>query len=320
MKQFQIMRIGVVVAVWLGAATLAHGLTFGLVGKSRDDPNFVRAWQGCALEAKKSGDECLHFGGLGAADPRFQKQAIEEALRTHRLDGLAISVTASDVVAQAFQGSKVPVVTFDSSFNAPYAHLSRAYVGTDNLAFGHDLANAAKRLRPQGGTVCLMTAANDLNLAQRVLGVRQGLAANRQLPAGQRLTGEGGWTELARCPWNSADQTDRAMTELAITLKHLKPDVFISVGHWPVVDVAAYRQAVAPYQADLVAKHPVMVVGVGHIAPDYAALLQDKLVHAYVSIDFEEIGRKSYTLMRALASGKPVVPLNFTVNLIRVEK
>lgn len=240
------MRIGAVVTAWLCGASLAHGLTFGLVGKSLDDPNFVRAWQGCVLEAKNSGDKCLYFGGPGAADPRFQRQAIEAALRTHRLDGLAISVTASDVVAQALQGSKVPVVTFDSPFNEHHAPLSRAYVGADNLAFGHDLASAAKRLRPQGGTVCLMSAANDLNLAQRVQGVRQGLAGASTLPNGQRLTGQGGWTELPRCPWNSADQIDRTMTELAITLKHLKPDVFISVGHWPVVDVAAYRQAVAP--------------------------------------------------------------------------
>lgn len=295
----------VVFSLLVGVATAAE---FALVAKSVDDRNFVAAWRGCAEEALRFGDVCLLVGGSGATDPRFQALAIDEALKAGRFAGLAISVTASALVAKAVQLAKVPIITFDSPFDAKDEHLSLAYVGIDNLAFGRDLAAIANRLRPQGGSLCLMTSANDKNLALRVWGVRQSLSGNRQIPDGQRLNGEGGWTELKRCPWNSADQLERAERELAVTLKDLKPDVFIAVGHWPVVDTTRYRAAVAPYREDLVSKARLMIVATGKISAEQLALLDERLVHGYVSIDFEQIGRHCYRLMRAAVDGKPLAP------------
>ena len=58
--------------------------------------------------------------------------------------------------------------TFDSPFAAREAPLSQAYIGTDNVAFGRDLASIAINFRPQDRSLRLMSAANDGNLAQRV--------------------------------------------------------------------------------------------------------------------------------------------------------
>ena len=306
-----------IVLALVNSSTLAEGLTFGMVAKSIDDGNFIAAWRACDTEAKRFGDEVVLVGGKGAADPRLQLQAIESALKANRLAALAISVTNSELIAKTVETAGVPIVTFDSPFSAKYEHLSLAYIGADNVKFGHDLAKIAKRLRPQGGTVCLMTA-YDPNLAQRVQGVRQELSGNSQFPEGQRLNGEGGWTEIARSPWNSSDSVERTMKELTVTLKHLKPDVFISVGHWPVVDPAAYRKTIEPFRQELIDKERMMIVAIGAIGPEQAALMDEKLVHGYVSLTYNEIGKLCYTFMRAAAEGKPIPPVTYTDNTIRI--
>jgi len=103
------------------------------------------------------------------------------------------------------------------------------------------------------------------------------------------------------------------MLALAITLKELKPDVFISVGYWPVVAPAAYRQTVAPFGDELVNSHRVMIVA------EQLALLDEKLVHGYVSINFEQIDRIAYRLMRAAAGGRPVPALTYDPSKIGLE-
>jgi len=304
----------------LSTATQAGGQTFGLAGKRLDDPNFVAAWRGCAEAAREAGDECIHIGAPGAASSRNQAQAISEALQSKSLAAIAISVTSSPMIARAVQTAGMPIITFDSPFSETDTGLSQAYVGTDNEDFGRELARAAKRLHPQGGTLCIMTADRDRNLAQRVHGVRSELSGLGSLPEGQRLNGEGGWTELARCPWNSADDVARTMNELSITLNHLKPDVFISVGHWPIIDAAAYRKVVAPSRAALEARRPLMIVAVGKIMPEFVALMNEQLVHGYVSIDFERIGRACYRLMRSAVDHVPVPAVTYDPPVVRMAR
>jgi ribose transport system substrate-binding protein len=306
--------------VLAGGSSLARALTVGVVAKSVDDANFVDAWRGCDREAKKSGDSCVLLGGRGKADPRFQSQAIEAALKSSRFDALAISVTASEIVAKALQSSKIPVVSFDSPFAAAEQRLSRAYIGADNVGMGRDLAREAMTLRPRGGTLCLMSAAHDPNLAQRIQGVRQQLSGNEQHPEGQRLNGENGWTELRRCPWNAGDNLERSRDELAITLRHLKPDVFLSVGHWPVVDSAAYRETVEPYREDLVSKRRIIIVCTGALRDELKSLLSDGLVHGYVVVNFDEIGRLTYLRTRELMDGKRVEAITYSANITLIGK
>ena len=297
----------------------AKGRVFGLVGKSLDDGNFIEAWRGCDEEAKSSKDNCILLGGKGPADPRFQSAAIDEALKTNRFAAFAVSVTDSGTIAKTLQSAKVPIITFDSPFISKDEHLSRAYVGVNNEEFGRDLARVAKRLRPQGGSICLMTDANDPNLALRVRGVRKELSLNNHFPDDLRLNGEGKWTESKRCPWNSGDKIERSMDEITVTLKNIKPDVFLSVGHWPVVNPKSYRLVTGPFREDLIKKKRIMIVGVGKITPEYAALMDEKLVHGYVSINFKEIGKKSFKLMKAAVEGKAIPPLVYTANMIKIK-
>jgi len=304
----------------VGKAALAGGLTFALVVKNVEDVNFIDAWRGCSAEAKRHGDSCLLIGGPEGSAPHFQANAIKEALKTNRFKAMAVSVSSSEMVADAVKSAQIPIITFDSPFAPREQHLSRAYIGTDNVEMGRELARLAKRFRPRGGSIMLMTAAHDPNHAERVQGVRQELSGDARWPEGSQLNGENGWSELPRSPWNSGDRAERAADELNTTLKHLRPDVFISVGHWPVLDTQAYRRIVGPFTEDLVTQKRIVLAAVGRVSQDTHDLLKESLVHGFVCIDFYAMGKVCYRKMKLAAEGQPIPPVINLPNVICTAK
>lgn len=311
---------GVIICVMIfNRPAWPDGQTFGLLSKSMDDENFIDTAEGCQDVASLNGDTCIHLGGRGPAGPRPQVLALKEAVQTNLFSAFAISVVMSDLLAQTVRESvKVPVMTFDSPFADKDDSVSLAYVGTDNLAFGRDLAKIVKRFRPQGGSVFLMGAIHDPNLARRIWGVRLELSGQEAFPENQRLSGEGGWYEFKRSPWNSGDKSERAVDQVCIMMDRMKPDVFISVGHWPIVDPNAYQKAIKPYYDDIITKKRIMVFGVGKVPPEFQAMVDEGLIHGLVSINFFEIGRKTYGIMRDLVDGKQVPKETYISNTLIV--
>lgn len=301
------------------APAWAQSQIFALAGKSTGDPNFIRAWQGCAEEAQLQGDRCLHLGAPGAAQARQQDAAILVALKKP-LAGLAVSVTHSALLAEGAlkqaAAQRVPVITFDSDLEPAHRALRLGYVGPDNLAFGRQLGLAARASHPRGGLVCILTDAKDPNLQQRLWGVRQALSQQADVPAGERLQGQGGWTEPARCPWQSGDNTPRAVKQVSLSLQDMQADVVISVGHWPVMDVPLFRAAIEPLKAGMAERGQAILVAVGQ--PDEAQLnlLRDGLVQAYASIDFMTMGREAYRQMKRLAQGSAIAPATATPTVL----
>lgn len=297
------LMLGIVLVSFIVPAASADERLFGMIAKSTDDPNFVDAWRGCQSEAERHGDRCDLLGATGEAQPRRQAQAVRRAVGSHQYDALAISVTSSSVIRQALDNPSVPVITFDSPFDDANAHAQRVYVGIDNEAFGVALGRIAMKLRPQGGSVCLMSAAHDTNLADRMLGVRRALSGDDDFPQGRRLNGQGGWREPARCPFMTGDSIPRTMTEINLIMGNMRPDALISVGHWPVVNPVAYRQTVEPYRPRIEKDEHLVIVGIGKPTPEIHALMDDRLLHGFVSIDFQNMGRASYAVMRQLVEG-----------------
>lgn len=158
---------------------------------------------------------------------------------------------------------------------------------------------------------------HDPNLAQRISGVRGELAGTEAFVSHERLSGQNGWWEFPRSPWYSGDQTGRAIEQVSLMLETDKPDVFISVGHWPVLKPGAYRNAMAPFAPDLASDRHIMICGVGKITPEIEGLLSDRLVHGLISINFFEIGVKVYQTLHALSRGRQVPARIYTPNLIR---
>jgi len=303
----------------LPIATYSEGLRFGIVGKSTTDGNFIDTWKGCNEVALLSGDECFLLGHFGSADARQQLSAINHALNNKPLDAIALSVTNSNYLAQGLADLDIPLITFDSPFAEADNHLSKAYIGIDNVEFGRQLAALVKKLKPNGGRVCIFSTLHDTNIAQRVWGVRQVLSGYDQLPRDSRLQGQTAWTESDRCPLNTADNIPRALNQLQATLQADLADIYIAVGWWPIVDSQAYRQTIANYQQKFRNHEVIMVAGVGKAEAEYDELLKQHLLHGYVSINFPEIGRLSAKVMADLAQGKTLSDNTiFVANIVRI--
>lgn len=317
---FLIFRIVLVLFITLqvGSVSSDGGLRFGLVAKSLDDQNFVDAGLGCAEEARKHGDQCLLFGPRGSSNPRDQVEVIKRVLREQSLDAVAISVTKSDLLADVLRAQSLPIIAFDSPFDPAHTHLSRTYVGTDNLEYGRELARVVKRFRPQGGTICLMSAMHDVNLGRRVLGVRRELSNDSNFPDGMRLSGEGGWFEADRCPWNASDNIDRSLTQLEVTFRVIKPDVFVSVGSWPFRDSVRYRKMIEPFLEDIITQRRLVITAGGPLLLTHTGLMNQKLIHAFVINNFPEVGRESYRYMKAALEGEMLPPTVYVPTLVWV--
>lgn len=287
----------------------AESLRFALVAKTLDNPLFVQASEGCATAARAEGDTCMPLGSRGPLHFRRQNEVLEQALDSG-LDGLAVSVSNSQWLSDhALQHlGSTPLITFDSDLAPMHRHLSRAYIGVDNLALGRDLGSLAQRLRPQGGTLCILSGwPEEANLDERIAGIRQQLAGVRA-PI-DRLHGKNGWSEPERCPLYNADTFQTALTQLDTLLETGQIDVIISVGSWLVRQPEEFRQQLAPRLAKLkrMGRRPdLIIVTVGDPSADLQAMLEEGLVQAYVSTPTFELGRQSYRLMKRLAEGKPV--------------
>ncbi|MAR89605.1 MAG: substrate-binding domain-containing protein [Pseudomonadota bacterium] len=275
-------------------ATKEQG-SIALLAKSVSDLNFVAAWRGCQEYASRRQYQCLLLGPEGSASPRAQLQALDAAVTTHDIDALAVSVTHSALLAHRLKSLSVPVFTFDSPLSAPYQGLSLAYVGMDNRQMGRELGYLARQLHPKGGTLCLMSAENDTNLNLRMAGVREVL--NR------------GWTELARCPWDSGDSVNRALRQLQTTLTQLQPDVFIAVGHWPVLEPHRLQAMLTALETNGASHHTSLLFATGHLSEAQLSLLNEGLVDGYVAVDFYQIGRAVAQQMIAYLAGEnPAAP------------
>lgn len=319
MKKKIFFAVIVIFALLLDAANGLYARDYALVSKSLDDDNFKDTVTGCNAVAQLNGDRCFLIGAGGAADARGQVLAFKKAARAGNFSGFAVSVVKSDALAKVVrQEIDVPVISFDSPFSSKDSDVSKGYVGIDNIAFGRDLARAAKQLRPGGGTIFLMGDLHDVNLALRIAGVRRELSGLDDFSAEKRLGGENGWYEFKRSPWISGDDADRAIAQISLMLKNIKPDVFISVGHWPLLNLDAYRDAVAPFAGDIRSGQHIMIVGVGKITHGFQTLMNDRLVHGLISIDFFRIGREVYHTLQALTLGETVTHRTVIPNIVKI--
>ncbi|MGM0419262.1 MAG: substrate-binding domain-containing protein [Thermodesulfobacteriota bacterium] len=295
----------------------SEGNIFGLLSKNKDDVNFKAAAEGCSKQAAQNNDICIHIGPEKSSNPRSQISALKKAIGKNDFSAIAISVVLSGVMAEAVEKYvNVPVITFDSPFNKKDSFAAQAYVGTDNVQFGRDLAKIIKKYKPDGGTVFLMGDMHDTNLSQRVCGVRRELSGDSDFPANKRLNGEGGWKEFKRSPWISGDDHDRTMDQLLYTFKHFKPDAFISVGHWPLINTDKYRKILSEFHNEFRNKKYIIAAGVGKVLPEYQKLLEEGLVHGFVSINFKQTGKLAYKLMKNAANGKSVPETTYVDNTI----
>src|SRR5690606_38348649 len=113
------------------------------------------------------------------ADEAGQVQVVEDLLNRPDVKAIAISPSNAPAMGNMLRrvAPSIPVMTIDADLIEADRELRATYLGTDNYQMGVLMAEHAKGLKPDGGTVCLQlgnVAADNINA--RAAGFRDTIA------------------------------------------------------------------------------------------------------------------------------------------------
>jgi ribose transport system substrate-binding protein len=284
-----------------------------IVVKGLDNPFFEQINLGCQKWQKENPNSdyaCHYTGPASSADEAGQVKVVDDLL-TKGVAAIAISPSNAPAMATLIKrrNPTIPVMTIDADFVTGDRALRTVYLGTDNYLMGVKMAEHAKRLKPNGGTVCLQlgnVAADNINA--RAAGFRDTIAGKKDI---DRLTGQNGWTEVEGCPVYTNDQVDLANQQMAdVFLAKPNLDAFILVGGWAQFAPQAYTQVTNQVMDKLKSKRLVIVAG-DTLPPQMEALKAGRS-HVQVGQRPFEMGYRAPSVMIDLINGKKVSDPLFT--------
>ncbi|WP_088342566.1 MULTISPECIES: sugar-binding protein [Rhodomicrobium] len=302
-----IMVAATCLALSAAAAGAQDKKTLAIVVKGLDNPFFEQINQGCQKWKKENAASpytCLYTGPASTTDEAGEVQIVDDLL-TKGVSAIAISPSNAPAMGNILKkrAPTIPVMTIDADLLKEDAKLRQTYLGTDNYLMGVKMAEHTKKLKPAGGTVCLQmgnTAADNIN--QRAAGYRDTIAGKKGT---DRLTGQGGWTEVSGCPVYTNDQPDLANQQMADTFT-ANPNLgaFILLGGWAQFAPQAYAQVTDQVMPKLKSKDLIIVAG-DTLPPQIEALKAGRS-HAQIGQRPFEMGYKAPTVMIQLLEKKPV--------------
>jgi ribose transport system substrate-binding protein len=296
-------------------AALAQKKQLVIVVKGLDNPFFEAINQGCQKWNKENAASpyaCFYTGPASTSDEAGEAQIVQDMLGKADTAAIAISPSNAPLIANVIKRSnpKIPVMTIDADLRKEDAGLRKTYLGTDNYQMGFRLGEYVKKVKPNGGTVCLIegNAAAD-NILRRATGTRDALSGRKGL---DRLKGEGGWTEVAGCPVFTNDDGPRGVQAMAdILTANPRLDAFVLEGGWPLFGAPQpYRQLTTQYKAQIDSKQLVIVAA--DTIGEEVAIAKEGRVEALVGQRPFEMGYKAPAVMIDLIQGKKVDDPVFT--------
>ncbi len=279
-------------------STNAGPLKFILIPKEGPSPYFLQCRDGAMAAAKAIGGIDCIYKGPEETSVRIQNQIVEDSIR-QGADGIALAVTQSKFLAEnsmkAAQKAGIPVITFDADFDRQELEadpgLRLAYIGTDNYEFGRALGRGLKKVRPQGGRICIQSGReNSPNLDLRIMGFRAELA------------GENNWTEISRSPLYSWDRRDHALSQLTYVLGSGQVDAFVAMGGWPQY-ADGYRENIRPFMSKITQGQIALVIG--DTTPPQMALLKEGLGQLNIGQRPYEMGKIAIQTLHKIVKGEP---------------
>lgn len=313
MKLNTLLFAGIAATTLVGTA-LAQDKTLAIVVKGLDNPFFEQINLGCQKwnrENAASGYKCYYTGPASSADEVGEVQIVEDLLNRPDVKAIAISPSNAPLMARMLRqkAPKIPIMTIDADLSKDDAPLRKTYLGTDNYEMGVKFAEHLKKLKPQGGTVCLQlgnVAADNIN--QRAAGTRDTLSGKKGI---DRLKGDGGWTEIAGCPVFTNDLADLANRQMAdVFTANPNLTAFMLIGGWAQFAPQAYAQVTDQVMAKLKSKSLVIVAG-DTLPPQMEALKAGRS-HVQVGQRPFEMGYRAPNVMVDLINGKAVDPIIYT--------
>lgn len=313
-KQSLLRIAGLALAALLAAApAAAQKKTLAVVVKGLDNPFFTVLGDGCKKwnsENANSEYTCLYTGPASSADEAGEVQIVEDLINKG-VAGIAISPSNAPAMAKMLKDKKpkMPIMTIDADLAAADRALRTTYLGTNNYDMGVLMAKHLKGLKPKGGSVCLQlgnVAADNINA--RAAGFRDTIAGKKGVA---KLSGDGGWTEVAGCPLYTNDQIDLANQQMAdVFTKNPKLDAFILVGGWAQFGPQAYAQVTDQVMAKLKSKDLIIIAG--DTLPPQLDALKNGRSHAQIGQRPFEMGYRAPTVLIDLINKKKVADPLYT--------
>lgn len=296
-----------------GAALAQDKPTLAIVVKGLDNPFFEQINLGCQEWLANNADseyQCIYTGPASSADEAGEVQIVDDLL-TSGVAAIAISPSNAPAMANRIRdiAPDVPVMTIDADFLEEDRDLRATYLGTDNYLMGVRMAEEAAKLKPEGGTVCLQlgnVAADNINA--RAQGFRDTAAGEEGV---DRLTGQGGWTEIEGCPVFTNDQADLANQQMSdVFTANPDLDAFVLVGGWAQFAPQAYAQVTDGVMDKLESNELIIIAG--DTLPPQTQAFRDGRSHAQVGQRPFEMGLRAPDVMIQLINGEEVEDPLFT--------
>lgn len=304
MRKLGMLALVAAMAVTPFTSTMAADKVFALVPKLTAHPFFELTRDGCMEAAARIGVTC-DYRGPQKYDEAEQVQVVRDLI-TKGVDGLAISPAN----AQMMQGvideavaAGIPTITYDADSPGSKRAL---FVGTDNVLLGVETGKLIAKMRPEGGTIALITgglAADNLN--QRLDGIRQGI-------------GEG-WTIVDGSPFATNDDPavgNQVITDLLIKYPDL--NAIAIAGGWPMFAPEAFKKAVAPAMDRMASGEFVLVAG--DSLDMQLELVKGGFANGVVGQRPIEMGSMSMEILLGMTEGKTYQDPSYTgVDIITAE-
>jgi ribose transport system substrate-binding protein len=237
-----------------------------------------------------------------------EQVAIVQDLVAKKVDGIAVSPSNAAAMAVALQAAKeagIHVLTWDSDLLPENKDLRVAYIGTHNYEIGTNLAKLIKAIKPNGGTVCIQSGgAAAANHNERMQGIRDELSGTKSAASpGDRLTGQGGWTEAEGCPLYTDDDFPRAVQQFEdFMAANPNLDAFVPTGGFPQFIPDANRAAVGKYKDKIADKSLALVVA--DTLPVQIEQMKEGLSLGQVGQRPFEMGYKTMMALQDMKDGK----------------
>jgi ribose transport system substrate-binding protein len=314
MRKFIVLLVGIAAVAFSAAAVEAQSKkTLAVVVKGLDNPFFTVLGDGCAKWNSENPDseyECLYTGPASSADEAGEVQIVEDLINKG-VAGIAISPSNAPAMGNMLKAKNpsMPIMTIDADLAEADRALRKTYLGTNNYDMGVLMAKHLTELKPSGGTVCMQlgnVAADNINA--RAQGFRDTISGEKGI---ERLTGQGGWTEIDGCPLFTNDQIDLANQQMSDTFL-ANPDLgaFILVGGWAQFGPSAYAQVTDQVKSKLDNKELIIIAG-DTLPPQIDALKAGRS-HAQIGQRPFEMGYRAPTVLIDLIDGKMVDDPLFT--------
>lgn len=312
-KTMMVLAGALTVAMLSSGAAYAQKKVLAINVKGLDNGFFTVMGQGCADWNAANPDseyECHFSGPALTSDEAGQIQMVRD-LFASGVAGIAISPSNAPAMARAIREANpsIPVITVDADVLPEDKDVRIAFFGSSNYGMGEMYAEWLQKLRPEGGTVCLQLgnpAAANLN--ERAEGFRDAISGEKGL---DRLTGQGGWTEIEGCPLYTNDDIALANQQLADVLTaHPDLNAFVLTGGWAQQGTAAYDQTFRQVKDRLDSRDLVVVAGDALVSQRPA--FRNGLSHVNVAQRPYEMGNRAPDLLIELINGGTVTDPTFT--------